>query len=223
MSKSATDEAYDAIHEMISTRKISSGQQIVEGTIAQMLGMSRTPVREAIRRLQQDGLVEVKPNKGCFLKEITFSEMADGYEIISLLSGMACRHLTAKYNQLSQENIKTARSILDNMKNCCQTQYKREWVELDIRFHKLLIEMTGISQLITMYDHLSLWVNQVLWLVTPLLVDIGESTRDHEKLLELIRAGDQEKSFAFACAHHMKTVQIIRNVAYLNGGLPAIH
>ena len=223
MGKSATDEAYDAIHEMISSRKISSGQQLVENSLANMLGMSRTPVREAIRRLQQDGLVEVKPNKGCFLKEITFSDMADGYEIISLLSGMAFRHLTEKYNQLDPEDIRTVYAILENMKSCCRTQHKREWVELDLRFHKLLIEMTGIPQLISMYDHLSLWVNQVLWLVTPLLVDIGESTRDHEALLELIKAGDQENSFKFGISHHMKTVQIIRNVADLNGSHPDIH
>ena len=62
MGRSAADEAYDAIHEMISSGSISSGQQIVESAIAESLGMSRTPVREAIRRLQQDGLVEVIRN-----------------------------------------------------------------------------------------------------------------------------------------------------------------
>lgn len=89
MAKTATDEVYDALHEMISTQKLSPGDRLLEVSIAQMLGVSRTPVREAIRRLQQDGLVEIQPNKGCILKRTTLSEMADGYEIIACVSSMA--------------------------------------------------------------------------------------------------------------------------------------
>lgn len=223
MGRSAADEAYDAIHEMISSGSISSGQQIVESAIAESLGMSRTPVREAIRRLQQDGLVEVIRNKGCFLKKSTFTELADGYEIIAVLSAMACRHLALHQETLDPEDLSSLQEVLENMEACLPQKRIREWVELDIRFHRLLIEMANIWQLSNMYDNLSLCVNQVLWLVTPLFVDCSQSTRDHHTLLKLIAGGKDEEAFQFARTHHMRTVDIIQKMNALGDSIPNLY
>lgn len=215
MSRSAADEAYDALHEMISTGSISAGQQIVESAIAESLGMSRTPVREAIRRLQQDGLVDVIRNRGCFLKKSSFSELADGYEMIALFSGMACRRLALQQPDIDMTELEECIKV---MEDCLEQKHIRGWVEQDLRFHRLLIQLARIPQLSAMYDHLSLYVNQVLWLITPLFVDCALSTRDHRALLSLIRQGKEEDTFQFAREHHMRTAEIIRKVDSLRSG-----
>jgi len=222
MGRSAADEAYDAIHEMISSGAISAGQQIVESTIAETLGISRTPVREAIRRLQQDGLVEVIRNKGCFLKKSSFEELANGYEIIALVSAMACRHLALQYASLDPEDLASLRECLHRMEESLSQNSTRAWVEQDIRFHRLIVEMANIPQLTTQYDHLSLFVNQVLWLVTPLFVDCGLSTKDHHTILDLIAGGDGEAAFQFTRDHHMRTAEIIQKLGSLGSGMPAL-
>lgn len=104
MGASSADTAYEKILDMISTREIKSGDKINESTIANRFGMSRTPVREAIRRLQQDGLVEVRKNQGSFLRKYSYAEMADGYEITAMLTQMACRHLAEKYDQIDESD-----------------------------------------------------------------------------------------------------------------------
>ncbi len=223
MSRSAADEAYDALHEMISSGAIAAGQQIVESSIAEALSMSRTPVREAIRRLQQDGLVEVIRNRGSFLKKSSFSELADGYEMIALLSGMACRRLALQHDTLDPVDLQTLKTILLTMEDCLSQKRTREWVEQDIRFHRLLIEMASIPQLSQMHDHLSLCVNQVLWLITPLFVDCTRSTRDHHVFVDLIVSGKEEDAFQFARAHHMRTAEIIQKMNTLNNGISGLY
>lgn len=222
MSRSAADEAYDALHEMISSGAISAGQQIVESTIADTLGMSRTPVREAIRRLQQDGLVEAIRNKGCFLKKSSFLELSRGYELISLLSAMACRHLALGHQTLNAQDMRSLNDTLQRMEDHLSQKRTREWVEEDIRFHRRLIEMADVWQLSNTYDHLSLYVNQVLWLVTPLFVDCARSCRDHRTLLSHISAGEDELAFQFAREHHMRTAQLIEKMGALSAGMPTI-
>lgn len=223
MSRSAADEAYDALHEMISSGTISAGQQIVESTIAESLNMSRTPVREAIRRLQQDGLVEVIRNRGSFLKKSSFSELANGYEMIALFSGMACRHLALQQTTLDPVDLQALQTTIQTMEDCQSQKLTRVWVEQDIRFHRLLIEMANIPQLSQMHSQLSLCVNQVLWLITPLFVDCVRSTRDHHTLMDLITSGKAEEAFQFAREHHMRTAEIIQKMDALNNGISSLY
>jgi len=215
MVKTATDKVYDALHDMIAARKILPNQQLVESSLAQQLGVSRTPVREAIRRLEKEGLVDSYPNKGCFLRKNTFSDMADGYEIIAHLSSIGSGYLAREKEGLAQEDIESLQIQLCSMDELCKKEQKREWVEHDIAFHRQLIAMTKRSQLITLYSQMTLCVNQVLWLVTPLFVDIRASTDDHKLLLNTILSGKAEEASAMALKHHLKTVSIIRNLEEL--------
>ena len=212
MAKTATDEVYDTLHKMISSRELAPGDRLLEIPIAEKLGVSRTPVREAIRRLQQDGLVESHPNKGCFLKRTTLTDMADGYEVIACVSSMACRYLAERNTALPPEEVEELGGLLSDKRHLCHMGNKREWVEKDIAFHQKLVGMAEHPQLVSVYSNLSLCVNQVLWLITPLYIDIKASTVGHEKILELIMSGDSKGTADFVLKHHLNTANVIRNL-----------
>ncbi len=212
MTRTATDEVYDALHEMISTQELAPGDRLLEIPIAEKLGVSRTPVREAIRRLQQDGLVESHPNKGCFLKRTTLTDMADGYEVIACVSSMACRYLAERGEVLPPEEVRELKGLLAEMRELCDTGNKREWVEKDIAFHQKLINMAGHPQLISVYSNLSLCVNQILWLITPLYIDINASTAGHEEILRLIMLGNSKDTADLVRNHHLNTANVIREL-----------
>ncbi len=212
MNSSSADIAYEKMLDMISRREIKSGDKITETTIASQLGMSRTPVREAIRRLQQDGLVEVRKNQGSFLRKYTYAEMADGYEITAMLTQMACRHLTERFHQINPAHIEEIEEKIEEMYQCAKNGQKREWVILDRWYHDKLIELTDIWQLQHTYSNLMVWVHQVLWLITPVFVDLTASTDDHRELLQLIKDGKAEEAGLFAYNHQKKTIEMIRRL-----------
>lgn len=219
MGASSADTAYEKILDMISTREIKSGDKINESTIANRFGMSRTPVREAIRRLQQDGLVEVRKNQGSFLRKYSYAEMADGYEITAMLTQMACRHLAEKYDQIDESDKQDIEHVFDEMDDCAKNEKKREWVILDRYFHDKLIELTGIWQLQHTYQNLMVWVHQVLWLITPVFVDLQASTDDHRALWRLIQERKAEEAGEFAYRHQLKTIQMIRRLGEFSEGV----
>lgn len=220
MERSAADTAYNYLHDMISNGAISPGQQIVENDIAKTLGISRTPVREALRRLQQEGLVEIIRNKGCFLKKSNYSDLADGWELISLLQAMASRRLAINYMSISKKDISFLNDLISSMDICLEQHNIREWIEKDLLFHQKMIEMVHISSLQMIYKQLSVYETQVLWLITPFFVDQKMSSDDHKKLLDYILNGDSEKAFSLAREHHMRTSDIIRKLDFLGTNIP---
>lgn len=213
MENTNADIAYSTLLEMISNRTILPGQKLIENDLSIQLGMSRTPVREALRKLQHDGLVENIANKGSFVKAYTFSEMADGYEIVSMLTGMACRHIAMDPQKIASSSFEELSSLIIKMDQAVLSSDKQTWVKLDIDFHRRIIELAAIWQLTNTYSHLVVWINQVLWHVTPIYVDIESSTNDHKKILQLLKDGLSDEAQQFAQSHQMKTVNIIRDIS----------
>ena len=213
MNYSAVDKAYETIHQMISNGTFSPGQQIVESTIAELLGMSRTPIREATRRLQQDGLVEIIPNKGCFLKKISYEELADGYELISVLSATACRRLAIQPSLINDGDKDILKNMAEAMQKCLEQKQIHKWVYYDISFHHSLIKMSNVWHLNNLYNSLSLCINQILWFITPFFVDCELSTKEHNTMLCMIEQCHVDEAFNIARNHHLRTADIIKQLA----------
>ena len=107
---SATQIAYDGIRRMIFvTHELRPGQKLVESTVAQKLCISRTPVREAIHRLQQDGILERIPNRGSFVCIPKKRDIVHSYEIVAALSAMSCYIIAEAVSEVAAEcrNYKT--------------------------------------------------------------------------------------------------------------------
>ena len=193
---------------MILSGELVPGQQITETDMANRCGYSRTPVREAVRRLEKEGLLEVIPNKGTFLKTVTRGSAAMAFEAASALEGMAARLCAemVKSGDLAPdcENLKAVEAYIQDMEQDLKKGDIRDWVTKDNLYHKELIDLSGNSYLIREWTQIFDQLNQVLWLFTPTSVDKDESTRNHRRILELICEGKETAAQDAAISHRMR-------------------
>ncbi|MEA4816450.1 MAG: GntR family transcriptional regulator [Lachnospiraceae bacterium] len=214
MKSSSFDLAYTTIRSMIADKKILPGQQIVEGNIASQLGISRTPVREALRRLQEEGLIELIPNKGSYLKIVSFAELAYGYEVIDGLLISAYKILTEKSinGTLDMHSFSKLEEYANLIKYHYDNKNLQQWIINDILFHKIAFDMTNNPILIKTFNNLSFLNNQVLYFVTPAVVDRNLSTNDHFLLLKYVKEGNVEEVLKVAHMHIDRVTKQIKQL-----------
>ena len=183
----------EALEEQILTGALREGDQIVEYQVARHMGISQTPVREALRTLERDGLVVTQPHRGTFVRRVTRREAAERYTLGMELEAFAARlampHLTAgDYRHLE--------ALVDEMaaaagQSAAGGEAFVRSVELNNAFHRYLVERAGHTLLLKAW----LSVNPLNWrfvtytrLMNPDPVELAER---HRSLLAAYRSGDQ--------------------------------
>jgi len=193
---SQSQRIYDCLKEMITKRELLPGQQIIETDIAARYAASRTPVRKAIRMLAEEGLVEVVPNRGCFLKELTKADIVMVCEVAEALEGMACYLLAEKQKEgsLPQSYLERLEGYVKEMERAVEDNRIKAWVLADDRFHAEIAEMAGNRFIIQERNHVFQQLNQLLWFITSVEVDKRKSNLEHRGMLEAIQEGDAERA-----------------------------
>ena len=135
---------FDTLRQAIISGDLAPGERLMEVQLAEELGVSRTPVREAIRQLEQEGLVELVPRKGAYVTDISMSDLADVFEIRYALEGLAAR-LAAE--RATEEQIRELEDLLEKIDETIEAGDFRRVVELDTQFHELLYAASGNQQL----------------------------------------------------------------------------
>jgi len=206
--KTGAETVYETIREKILSGELVPGQQITETDMANLCGFSRTPVREAIRRLEMDGLLEVIPNRGTFLRTLSRESAAEAFETACALEGMSVWLLAEMISHgdldPEAESLKMIDGYILDMERDLKEGNIRDWVTKDNLYHKALIDLSGNSFIIRAWTQVFDQLNQVLWLFTPTSVDKGESTQNHKDILKLIREGKQQEAQNAAVSHRMR-------------------
>lgn len=132
---SLTGRVFKQLSDQILNGKYKPGDSLVETKLAKELGVSRTPVREALRQLEQEGLVASIPNKGVFVRGISAQDIEDIYAVRALIEGLAARWAAEK---ITEEELKSLKEILDLMEFYTQKGDMDRVSELDTQFHALI-------------------------------------------------------------------------------------
>jgi DNA-binding GntR family transcriptional regulator len=185
---SLVDVAYAQLRRRILDNTYPPGHQALEQALAERLGISRTPVREALIRLQKEGLVEVIPRHGMRVLPVSPADMKQIYEILSALESMAAA-LAAQRRPTDAELAPLEQASRD-MARALRADDLDAWAEADERFHRQLIELSGNRLLVETV--LNFWdrAHRVRRLTLRLRPKPVHSTREHSALVERIRAGD---------------------------------
>jgi len=193
------DDAYCAIRERILDNAYPPGYQALEQSLADELGLSRTPVREALIRLQKEGLVDVIPRHGMRVLPVSPNDMKEIYEILTALEGMAAE-LLAKRKPSDADLAPLERASRD-MARALRADDLEAWAGADERFHRQLIELAGNRLLAEAVLHFWDRAQRVRRLTLRLRPKPVNSTKEHMALVERIRAGDPRGAHEVNRAH----------------------
>ena len=189
---------FHRLREDILSGKYNENDELKEVTIGEELGVSRTPVREAFRQLELEGLIQIVPNKGAYVTGITEKDVKDIYMIRSLLEGLCARwateHITDEQMEEMEENVYLA-------KFHAQKGHYDQLAVLDNRFHEIMYEACNSKML----EHqLKDFHDYVLRVRRKTLANINRGTKsneEHELIMEAIKAKDAEKAEMLANRH----------------------
>jgi DNA-binding GntR family transcriptional regulator len=198
-STSLVDEAYEQIRRRILDNAWPPGHRALEQEVALALGMSRTPVREALTRLQAEGLVEVIPRHGMRVLPVSPNDMREIYQILTALECTAAELLAQrKPTQRELEPLVAATRAMDK---ALKAEDLDAWAAADERFHVLLVELAGNRQL--QATVLNYWdrAHRARMFTLRLRPKPVNSTREHMQMVERLRAGDAAGAAAVTRAH----------------------
>jgi DNA-binding GntR family transcriptional regulator len=196
---SMADTAYGQIRRRIFDNQWLPGHQALEHEIAAELGMSRTPVREALMRLHNEGLVEVIPRHGMRVLPVSATDMQEIYQILTALECMAAELLAAR-----RPGAKELQPLVDAtraMDQALKADDLEAWAAADEQFHRQLVELAGNRQL--QATVLNYWdrAHRARLFSLRLRPKPVNSTKEHMRMVERLRAGDVEGAARVTRAH----------------------
>ena len=215
MARDFATKAYETLLDRISRGELRPSVPLDIPRIARELEMSTTPVRDAVKRLEADGLVEVIPRSGTFVKHLSLQDLVRGYEYVEALEGMAGLLIgeRVRKGELDPKNIDTMSSLVDRMENCLHNDQLHQWSELDATFHQCLGDFCGNELIASSLQSVKKQMKSVLYFISPMYVDRHNSVREHRAIIAALRAGDGEKARHLCQAHRSLVRHILMRVA----------
>ncbi|CAH1689520.1 GntR family transcriptional regulator [Hyphomicrobiales bacterium] len=184
--------AYTKIKQRILDNDYAPGIAVLEQVLANDLGLSRTPIREALVRLAQEGLVEVVPRHGMRVLPLSPQDMREIYEIMISLE-MTATELLAR-RRPSQQEIEPLVRACDDMEIALARDDLNEWAKADERFHLSLVELCGNKRLATMVMGIWEQSHRARMFTLRLRPKPVDSTREHREVVNAILRGDGDKA-----------------------------
>jgi DNA-binding GntR family transcriptional regulator len=208
--ESFADFAYRILCDELIVLDIKPGEPLNDEVISKRLGVGRTPIREAMKRLESDHLVVAYPRRGTFAAGVDIKDLAEISEIRHLLEpAAAARAARMASPQLRQELRDFAREVevlLPGM------QSQQDLMRLDMRVHRTIYRATGsrhLQDVLIRYDNLA---TRIWSLVLEKLPPVSEHIAQHIELLECIAAGDSEAAARLTAQHVTDFEKLIRAV-----------
>jgi DNA-binding GntR family transcriptional regulator len=198
-----TLRAYLEIKRRIHDGEMPAGSQFLEQQLAEMLGMSRTPVREALIRLADEKLVEVRPRHGARVLGVNADDMADIYEIMSDLEASAARRLTS--GGIKDADLKTLEAICAQMEAATTAKDHALWLKGDQAFHEALVAAAGNARLLEIYKCLMAQIYRARLMMMQGRTVPAQSNLDHRNLIAAIKANKAEDAHRLMFDHRMRS------------------
>lgn len=186
---SGQERLVDQLRTLILSRNLSPGERLVQNDLAEQLGVSRTPVREALHQLASEGLVTILPNKGATVAKLELSDLEDIYSIRIALEGYGAR-LAAQ--QMDEHDLKELRAIVSEMKQVFALGDRWHLLEINRSFYQVLYSIAGrarLYDLIMRYMDLADMYRRMAFTIEH---HYAATIADHERLLEALVQHDLE-------------------------------
>jgi DNA-binding GntR family transcriptional regulator len=200
MSPTAADRAYDHVKHAILDGSYAGGELLTEGEVADAVGVSRTPVREAMLRLQVEGMLKLYPKKGAMVVPVTAAEAEAVLEARTLVESWAAPRAAARGAGLADE----LEPYLTQMREHRDSGYVSGFSQSDRSFHERIVAAAGNDVLTRLYRSLrerQICISEAVMRLSTERMDIALA--DHARLVQLLRDGD-EAGFVELTGQHLR-------------------
>jgi DNA-binding GntR family transcriptional regulator len=202
---SLVDEAYRALKAAIRDNVFPPGHQAAEPEIARQLGMSRTPVHEAIIRLQEEGLVQVLPRRGILICPISVDDIREIYDVLIAVEGMAAALLAgADGRDAAASAVEALEQETAAMEQALERGKLLDWAAADERFHRLLTERCGNRRLARVAATVRDQSHRARLFTLHLRPLPSASAAEHRRITDAVRVGDAAEAETAARAHRVR-------------------
>lgn len=204
---SLVERAYGEIKRRILGNFYPPNLQVLEQDLALQLGVSRTPVREALIRLEREGLVEILPRRGMRVVPVAPDDMREIYEVLTCLESWAVKHLAER--RPSEAEAAPLTAAVEDMDRALDAGDLETWAEADERFHRLLLELSGNRRLaamaLTVFDQ----VHRARMVTLRMRPPPRESNKDHRAVVDAILAGDGPRAYEIHYRHRNRAMLLL--------------
>ncbi len=192
------DMVFDVLMNAIMQGQLSPGERLLEVQLADEMGVSRTPVREAIRRLELEGFVVMVPRKGAYVAGLSVDDVESVYEIRTALETLAVR-LAAQ--RMEADDYRQLDELALKMQATWQERNVDQWVALDAHFHELLYKFSRNERLVQMMSNIMEQLSRYR-IISLANVEVRQnSLAEHQNLIEALKRRDSEMAAAAAALH----------------------
>jgi len=204
---SLVQSAYEEIRRRILDNEYPPAHQVLEQELAADLGMSRTPLREALVRLQNENFVQLIPRHGMRVVPLSLEDLRDTYEVLTALEVAAIERLAR--SGADRHALGALERALDDMDAALKQRDRDAWVKADERFHRTLLDLCGNRRLAavayTLWDH----GHRARMTTVRLRPTLNASNKEHRAVFEAIKRGRWSDARRLHLQHRARTSQEI--------------
>ncbi len=208
--KPLRDLVYEEMRIQIMNGKIRPGTRLMEVELAEEIGVSRTPVREAIRKLEKEGLVVIEQRRGAYVSKISEKEMYEILEVRQQMEGMAAYLAASRMNREQLDKLKKAEL---NYSRAVAQEDTLSMIKFDSLFHKTILEGSNNNTLIRLVEPLQEMALRFRYLYYNDASRALNVPQEHEQIISAIENGSAEEARQ-ATYHHIKNLKEHTQVAF---------
>jgi GntR family transcriptional regulator, gluconate operon transcriptional repressor len=203
---SLSDQIAGNLRQAILAGVLPPGTRMLEIELAQQLGVSRGPLREALRILQGEGLVEAFPNRGVFVASLDEQDIQELYSLRELLETYAIRLATERADAAQTARL---RALVDEMLKAAKTGNHAKVIDLDLQFHQAVWQLSGHQRLRQMLTDMLSQIRIFLGVNTQLYADLAEGVADHQRIIEAVESKKAEVAVEQMRRHVVEARQVV--------------
>lgn len=201
--ESVQEKVYERLRELVISRQLAPGEKISIRQMAEAFGVSTMPVREALRKLEAEGMVTFERN-GIVIRQLSAREVEQFFEIRIRLETLGVSWALPNINETDEKRFEELVEEMDNQKADLT-----KWRELNRQFHLYLYSFAGSAQLQQMIENLWNSVEPYMRLYTSTVTSLEQAQKEHHEVVELIKCRNADHLCKLIAAHLNATAKII--------------
>ena len=205
-----SNQVVRAIRRQIFSGELKPDERVVEATIAQAMGISRGPVREALLELEKEGLIINYPRKGTYVNSFTYKDIEEIYTLRALLEGHA---VSLIHPGLKEEDLNRLKNILDDINLAADGKDILEVARLNMEFHKDICRLSGHQRLYSTWKSLRAQTQMLSAMTTEYYTRVEDIRKNHDILIDALIQSDTAYAKDVFEKHILKSMHEL--IAYL--------